>query len=382
MADSQTATRTRTIGMASVAILLLALAVGFGWREQRGNPPVVPAPGLVASSTPNPTSPAVAPPQPAAPATPLETPAQTGQRPGFDVVRVGAGGTMVLAGRAPAGAEVTVLLGGRPLDHTLADARGAWVMTPAAILPPGPAELTLSAKLPDGRVLEGDAPVVLLIPAPPQAPPPSVAVGATPPGVVSQAVTPVSPAPEASPAAPGPMALLLPQSGPPRLLQRPTGTAPPGRLGLDTVDYDDKGAIRFSGTAPPSAPVRVYVDNKPVGDTSTDAAGHWSLAPGDAVAPGRHEVRVDQLDRGGRVAGRVGLPFMREAMNTADLAAGQVVVQPGQNLWRLARHAYGAGIRYTVIFAANREQIRDVRLIYPGQIFAVPQGDAPAAAPR
>ncbi len=47
-------------------------------------------------------------------------------------------------------------------------------------------------------------------------------------------------------------------------------------------------------------------------------------------------------------------------------------MQPGQNLWRLARRAYGAGIRYTVIFLANRDQIRDARLIYPGQVFATP----------
>jgi len=51
-----------------------------------------------------------------------------------------------------------------------------------------------------------------------------------------------------------------------------------------------------------------------------------------------------------------------------------VVVQPGQNLWRLARSAYGTGVRYTVIYLANRDQIRDPRLIYPGQAFAVPPG--------
>jgi nucleoid-associated protein YgaU len=49
-----------------------------------------------------------------------------------------------------------------------------------------------------------------------------------------------------------------------------------------------------------------------------------------------------------------------------------MVVQPGQNLWRIARHTYGRGVRYTVIYAANRDTIRDPRLIYPGQVFALP----------
>ena len=79
------------------------------------------------------------------------------------------------------------------------------------------------------------------------------------------------------------------------------------------------------------------------------------------------------------MAARVELPFKREELALSQVASGQVVVQPGQNLWRLARRAYGAGIRYTVIFMANRDQIRDARLIYPGQVFATPGAASPPA---
>ena len=48
-------------------------------------------------------------------------------------------------------------------------------------------------------------------------------------------------------------------------------------------------------------------------------------------------------------------------------------MQPGENLWSLARAAYGDGLRYTVILRANRSQIRDPALIYPGQAFTVPK---------
>ena len=72
------------------------------------------------------------------------------------------------------------------------------------------------------------------------------------------------------------------------------------------------------------------------------------------------------------------MPFKQETLALSQIADGQVVVQPGQNLWRLARRAYGAGIRYTVIFMANRDQIRDARLIYPGQVFATPGAASPA----
>jgi nucleoid-associated protein YgaU len=47
-------------------------------------------------------------------------------------------------------------------------------------------------------------------------------------------------------------------------------------------------------------------------------------------------------------------------------------VSRGDSLWRLSQVSYGAGTRYAVIYKANREQIRNPNLIYPGQVFVVP----------
>ena len=44
-----------------------------------------------------------------------------------------------------------------------------------------------------------------------------------------------------------------------------------------------------------------------------------------------------------------------------------------KSLWRISWHLLGDGQRYRQIFAANASQIRDPKLIYPGQIFVVPQ---------
>jgi nucleoid-associated protein YgaU len=49
-----------------------------------------------------------------------------------------------------------------------------------------------------------------------------------------------------------------------------------------------------------------------------------------------------------------------------------VIVQPGNSLWRLARRTYGNGLMFTVIYEANKGQITDPNLIYPGQIFELP----------
>ncbi|HCR67353.1 MAG TPA: hypothetical protein DIW38_12725, partial [Oceanicaulis sp.] len=60
--------------------------------------------------------------------------------------------------------------------------------------------------------------------------------------------------------------------------------------------------------------------------------------------------------------------------------AGRVIVQPGNSLWRIARRLYGEGLQYTVIYEANRDQIRDPNLIYPGQVFSAPEDEAEAGS--
>lgn len=69
-----------------------------------------------------------------------------------------------------------------------------------------------------------------------------------------------------------------------------------------------------------------------------------------------------------------------EALAAASSPANAVValvdttkVVPGDNLWDISTHFYGSGLRYTQIYAANSSQIRNPRLIYPGQIFVLPQ---------
>jgi nucleoid-associated protein YgaU len=48
------------------------------------------------------------------------------------------------------------------------------------------------------------------------------------------------------------------------------------------------------------------------------------------------------------------------------------VVSRGDSLWRISRVTYGAGMRYAVVYKANRHQIRNPNRIYPGQIFVLP----------
>jgi nucleoid-associated protein YgaU len=49
-----------------------------------------------------------------------------------------------------------------------------------------------------------------------------------------------------------------------------------------------------------------------------------------------------------------------------------VTVQPGFTLWAIAKDQFGDGILYVQVYEANRDRIRDPDLIYPGQVFTLP----------
>lgn len=313
--------------------------------------------------------------------------------PRFDVVRVGARGGAVVAGRASPGAEVLLLLdGARELGRARADGRGEWVILPAEPLPPGAWDLSLRARL-AGEEVHGPDTVVVVVPEPGTG---AVAQGAAQGTTPSPSAAAPPPASTASVPEPAPIAVLIPaaaQGAPPRILQGPQPPLPQGmsggagrggasaRLGMDSVDYREGGGIRFAGTAPPGAAVRVYVGEDHAGDATADAAGRWMLAPERQPPVGRHALRVDQIAAGGAVAARVEVPFQRDEVPPEAFDSRAVVVQPGANLWRIARSTYGQGVHYTVIYQANREQIRDPNRIFPGQIFALPEGaSAPSAS--
>lgn len=364
----------------------------------RAAPPAAPAP-VAEARQPLPPAPAIA----LAPASAAATDGAPirPEPPRFDVVRVGARGTAVIAGRAAPGAEVLLLEDGREIGRARADTRGEWVILPPDTLRPGARQFTLLGRL-GGVEVAGPDVVVVAVPEPApalaeasrevprpleaeaQARPNQLQIARAEPAQAEpsraapiearpQGTAPSEPAGErrAEPATPAqPLVVLLPPAqATPRVLQGPT---PQQGLALGQVDYDDAGAIRFAGTAAPNSTVRLYVNDRHAGDATADGQGRWALAPGEAIAVGRHRLRLDQIAAAGAVAARIEVPFQRDQLPEGAVPEGRVVVQPGNNLWRLARASYGRGNRFTLIYEANRDQIRNPNLIFPGQVFAVP----------
>ncbi|WP_417477770.1 LysM peptidoglycan-binding domain-containing protein [Maricaulis sp.] len=260
--------------------------------------------------------------------------------PVFDIVRVAPAGTAVIAGRGEPGAAIIVLANGDEIARETVNDRGEWVIILNEPLPSGAIELGLVMQVADGRELRSEQVVLVSIPE---------SRGATPLVVVGR---------------PGEAS---------RVWQCPScADSEMGSLVLETVDYDETGAVIFAGRAEAGSTVRIFANGALVGSVSAGADGRWTLQAGALLAPGRYDLQVDQLDADGNVTAVIALPFERVAAEDLNLGPDSVIVQPGNSLWRLARQLYGRGVQYTVIYEANRSQIRDPDLIYPGQVLRAP----------
>ncbi len=222
---------------------------------------------------------------------------------------------------------------------------------------------------------------------------------------------------DAAPAAPG--------TGAPAAADSPAAGQATERVGvaIDAVDVEGGGRLFVSGRGAPGATVRLYLNESYLAAGNVPADGRLSFSVERGVAPGDYRVRLDDVDPGtGAVLSRAEVPFTMpgpEATAGAPAAQGTVaptgpvspevsgvpagqgeaapaeaarpsggegvVVVPevrtakvsrGDSLWRISRRIYGHGMRYTVIYDANQQQIRNPDLIYPGQVFVLPNGGA------
>src|SRR6266481_1788167 len=290
--------------------------------------------------------------------------------PAFDIARI-----------EPTGEAVELLRNGELHDRAVADQSGQFVMVPPR-LPSGTYDLTLRSKQPDGKQATSKQSVAVVL-EPKQTDRPVVAL-----------MTPDKPTVVLSqPAAPKPAA---------------------GAVVVEVVEIEPGGKFHVSGRAGSGAAVRLYLNDSFIAPVTAGADGRFAITINEGVAPGSYRVRLDEVEsNSGAVRARAEVPFnvpdtvvtgsvpaQATASKRPDIAAAQqpqlaaaaatvlpdggspsAVVVPkiatttisrGDSLWRISRLTYGAGTRYAVIYKANREQIRNPNLIYPGQIFVLP----------
>lgn len=292
--------------------------------------------------------------------------------PKFDVIRIDADGNAVVAGQAAPGKSFEILLDGQVIATGTADEAGRFASLFSVPPTDAPRRLVL-------RVADGGEIGTRIAAAGKKRETSESAEGA--PASEDLEADDASKTVESVPAVilPGAgredaPAIVQPEEEELALLQPSAAGAQTKVVFLDRISYSDGGKVDLLGRAVPGRVVRVYADGEPVAEASVDPTGRWRAWLDAETGRRATLLRFDEIDDAGKVVSRIETSFTY-GLDDAPEEAGRrtIEVSKGDYLWRIAERFYGKGIRYTFIFAENAELIRNPDLIYPGQVFTVPE---------
>jgi nucleoid-associated protein YgaU len=229
--------------------------------------------------------------------------------------------------------------------------------TVAALAPSAPSQTPASPAAPESVIASGQPA------SPPQAPVAAEQKPAAPPASAPSAAT-SQPAPS-QPASPG-STPKEPATGPAKEpLVRSVESAAPSPAPVATAPQPKSAASAgpAQGATPAAEP-----NTRSAQTGKADAATSQPSASSPVVAAAGSPPKVAS-----NMSPRIAEPTKdrRDAVVIPRIDTKLIV--RGDNLWRISEATYGMGRRYTVIFGANRDKIRDPDLIYPGQIFVLPK---------
>ncbi|WP_417806810.1 LysM peptidoglycan-binding domain-containing protein [Thioclava sp.] len=291
----------------------------------------------------------------------------------FDALRAAPDGSVTLAGRVEPDAKVEILVDGQTVARETAD--GAGNFASLFDLPASASARALSLRVTSADGVARDSAESLVL-RPAQTEIATAQEGADP------SATPA--ADEMAQATPAP---IVTDATGARLLAPASDT-----LVIDTVAFGQGLSASAEGRgAPEGTKLGAYLDGELVAQTQAGRDGRWSLdLPG--LSAGAHKLRIDATGAAGKVIARAETAFeqpdqivvatagasSQATSDAVDAARGEgnavnvVQIVQGNTLWAIAREVYGDGVLYVRVFDANRDQIRNPDLIYPGQVFTIP----------
>lgn len=301
--------------------------------------------------------------------------------PSFDALRREPDGTTIIAGRAEPLSDVKILVDGEQVGSVTADSTGGFATI--ANLPAGDTAQVVSLSARNGEEVTASidevilAPRALPVPVLPKLEQTTALQSDTEALETPEATSSVNKAPlETETEVEPPRIAVLKSDSSGVSLMSPTVAS---EIAIDTIGYSELGEVQLAGRAQPdTAKVRVYLNNRSVISLPVSTDGRWRGDLPD-VDEGVYTLRVDEVNAAGTVSSRVETPFKRESAEVLAQASANIegpiksiTVQTGATLWAIARDRYGDGTLYVRVFEANSDSIRDPDLIYPGQVFDLP----------
>jgi len=287
----------------------------------------------------------------------------------IDTISYTAQGDVQIAGRAantPPEASLRIYLDNRPIAVARSE-RGDWT-TDLPHVDPGVYTLRVDQ-------LDEAGQVVSRFETPFQREEPEVVARAQARLVATQPAAPdpaSEPAPDPAPeSAPRQVAALEPEPQPVPAPEQPQPAVPPAAP--EPVAAVEPPSPSVPGETASPAPVVAAPDDQPAAEQPAIAQAVPDEPIAEQAAPQEPAQTAAASSQPAAPAPRDVSAVQPSAPANAAPQVSLVTVQPGHTLWAISQSRYGSGELYVLIYRANRSQIRDPDLIYPGQIFELPE---------
>ncbi|MCE2518196.1 MAG: LysM peptidoglycan-binding domain-containing protein [Alphaproteobacteria bacterium] len=287
---------------------------------------------------------------------------------GINLARVRPDGSAVVAGQAPAGSTINMMENGQIIGTTTASSSGEWVIIPDALLAEGSHLLSIEIIAPDGTMTIGAMALAIEIPAGGKDTP---LVALVPYTEVAPDVTTILQVPESLDPTPAAEADAIASDDANQNGEQPVVIP---NLNIRSISAISPAEMSISGKAEGGQRVELTVNDGAITVARPDDKSLYTATL--AIAPDAATMRLHGrlLGEDGATLATVKLKLSRGQFEQGLGGNALIVVQKGDALWRIAYKTYGQGIRYVDIYRQNQSSIQDPDLIYPDQIFVVPNG--------
>lgn len=257
---------------------------------------------------------------PEAPKAAAQEPASVAALPTFDVLRVEPDGSTVIAGRAAAGVTVEIVSEETVLTKATTGPGGEFAAVLDNPLPPGDHELALRATGADGSVAVSGEVATVSVPKDKDG---QLLAMISTPGQASRLLTiPSANGPETAVDASQNASAAASDAARQQGTQPAASAASAVRVTAVEIEND---RIFVAGAAKPGATIRAFAGTALIGETVTDASGHFVVDGALKLIPGDHLIMVEMLDEAGKVAMKVSVPFNRPEGSQVAAVAGEKV---------------------------------------------------------
>ena len=140
-------------------------------------------------------------------------------------------------------------------------------------------------------------------------------------------------------------------------------------LSLDIAEYLDEDSLMLTGRTKPNAKVKLFFSDNFIKDSTSDNRGVWKIELKNFEFTDNNLIVTTEIE-GQKI--KLKTKIFEKKIDPNFIFEKEVIVKNGNSLWRIARKTLGGGVYYSEIYKSNMKEIENPDLIFPGQVFNIP----------